>query len=105
MQCKALTELTNAQKEDLDVALDQMTQDTLDQRLNELYWKSSMTIDEIVDDLGVGRNTLYSAVMPFNSGVACPNCGETLVFTNRTNRASGTAVCASCGVESAISGS
>ncbi len=66
------------------------------EKVNELYWNSERTVDEIVDELGIGRNTLYSAVRPQPTGASCPDCGEGLVFTNRSNRTSSTATCSGC---------
>jgi hypothetical protein len=73
-----------------------------DSRLNDLYWNSSRTIDEIVDELSVGRNTLYSSIRPYPSGMPCSTCGEIVVFTNRTNRAAGAGICESCGMETIV---
>lgn len=77
---------------------DDPTPDVTTERLNQLYWNSSRTIDEIIGDLGVGRHTLYASIQPFEAGEACTSCGEMLFFTNRTHRASGTADCLVCGV-------
>jgi len=84
-----------------DRKMDEMT----NERLNELYWTSSRTIDEIVEELGIGRNSLYALVEPLDAGSGCSVCPEQLVFTNRTNRAAGTALCISCGNEMVIVGS
>lgn len=68
-------------------------------RINDLYWNSDQTVDQIVEDLGIGRNTLYSSVRPQPAGANCPDCGQELVFTNRSNRSADTAACRGCGVE------
>jgi transcription elongation factor Elf1 len=68
----------------------------LTERINDRYWNSESTVGEISKDLEVGRNTLYAAVKPISSGSSCPECGEETVFTNRTNRSAGAAVCRSC---------
>lgn len=70
--------------------------------INELYWNSENTVDEIVETLGIGRNTLYSSVRPQPAGASCPDCGRPLVFTNRSNRSSGTATCQACGMETEV---
>jgi len=71
-------------------------------QLNQLYWSSSQTIDEILDEMGIGRNTLYTLLDPAPAGLDCPTCVDYMVFTNRTNRASGTAVCLVCGIEGTV---
>jgi hypothetical protein len=76
--------------------------DVSDSRLNDLYWNSSRTIDEIVDELSVGRNTLYSSITPASSGMTCSSCGGVVVFTNRTNRAAGSGLCQACGMETIV---
>ena len=79
------------------------SESSIGENINELYWNSDRTVEEIVDDLGIGRNTLYSAVRPQPAGASCPDCGQGLVFTNRSNRTSATATCRSCGLESDLS--
>lgn len=74
----------------------------IESRLNQLYWNSGRTIDEIVEDLGVSRNLLYSSIDPIPAGSLCPMCTGMLVFTNRTSRASGSGTCESCGMESEV---
>ena len=64
--------------------------------INELYWNSDHTVDEIVSELGIGRNTLYSSVEPQPAGASCPDCGTRLVYTNRSNRSSEMATCRDC---------
>jgi hypothetical protein len=83
------------------MALDQTMNDST--RLNDLYWSSSRTIDEIIGELGIEKKALYTLIQPLDAGQGCATCREHLVFTNRTNRASGTAVCVSCGSEALIS--
>jgi len=73
--------------------------DSLADRINELYWESDQTVDEIVDELGIGRNTLYSAVRPQPAGANCPHCGAPAMYTNRSNRNANTATCSGCGSE------
>lgn len=77
----------------------QTSESSTGETINQLYWDSDRTVDEIVDELGIGRNTLYSAVRPQPAGASCPDCGEGLVFTNRSNRSSSTATCRTCGRE------
>ncbi|MEX2571126.1 MAG: hypothetical protein WD737_07450 [Gemmatimonadota bacterium] len=82
---------------------DRIAEQTHDEALNDFYWNSSRTIDEIVDELGVGRNTLYSTIRPQPTGMNCQTCGDGIVYTNRTNRASGTGTCVVCQKEVTVS--
>lgn len=70
------------------------------ERANDLYWSSDMTVDEIVDDLGVSRSSLYAAIEPIPAGLVCTDCNERMVYTNRTARDRGFASCPACGRES-----
>lgn len=73
-----------------DPALDQADQ---------LYWNSAHRVDDIASELGLGRSALYAAIHPMSAGADCPRCGRPMVFTNRTNRTAGRAVCSSCGTQ------
>jgi hypothetical protein len=72
------------------------------EQVNRLYWTSNQTVDEITDRLGISRNSVYSSIRPTPAGHNCTECGERLVFTNRTNRAAGTATCTHCSTEQAV---
>lgn len=66
------------------------------ERANDLYWNSADTVDKIAEQLGMSRNALYASVRPEPVGEDCPDCGEGLVFPNRTSRAAGQAMCLAC---------
>lgn len=68
-------------------------------RVNELYWDSDTSVEEIVKELDISRRALYTAVRPVSAGRSCQECGERMVFANRTRRESGAATCLSCGAE------
>lgn len=78
------------------------TERELNERLNDLYWNSDLTIDEIVADLGISRNALYAGLEPIRAGGTCAVCGGAFVFPNRTHRAAGTGTCEQCGTESGV---
>src|SRR5690606_37190898 len=61
----------------------------LDTRLNHLYWSTDRTVEQILNELSLARSALYASIEPVPAGMACSSCGEVVVFTNRTNRASG----------------
>ncbi len=71
--------------------------DAQHERANRMYWNSSETVDRIAEQLGMSRNALYSSVRPAPAGVVCPDCGDELVFPNRTSRLAGRALCVSTG--------
>lgn len=68
------------------------------ERVNDLYWASDRTVDEIVADLAIGRSTLYAALEPLPIGVVC-DCGGAFAFANRMSRSAGRAFCIDCGAE------
>jgi len=69
------------------------------ERANELYWNSARTVDEIVKELKISRGALYAAVRPQDAATSCPECGDAMVFTNRSNREAHAATCSSCATE------
>jgi predicted RNA-binding Zn-ribbon protein involved in translation (DUF1610 family) len=71
-------------------------------RINELYWQSAFTIDQILDQVGSTRSQLYTAILPVSADSPCPTCAEILVFTNRTSRSSRRASCPGCGLEAQL---
>src|SRR5690606_24890865 len=77
-------------------------EDALPAQLNELYWHSGQSIEEIVRSAGVTRNRLYTSVKPLSSGVECGSCGGDLQFVNRRSRLAGVAVCSACGSEASV---
>lgn len=84
-------------------AIDSTPHSTLEQA-NELYWNSERTVEEITRELRLGRSTLYAGVRPIPAGMACPDCADPMVFTNRSNRDAGTATCPACTVEAHVTG-
>ena len=70
--------------------------DARQERANRLYWNSSETVDRIAGQLGMSRNSLYSAVRPAPAGVECPDCDGELVYPNRSSRLAGRALCLAC---------
>ena len=71
----------------------------LRKKLNRLYWSSDRSVNQIADDLGISKGTLYEVVEPAGSGLGCPECGEQLVYPNRTARDRGSLTCPECGLE------
>lgn len=73
--------------------------DGLAPRANELYWDSDVGVNQIAEDLGISKGSLYDMVRPLPSGLPCPRCGEEMVFPNRTARERGFLSCPDCGLE------
>lgn len=71
----------------------------LAQEANRLYWDSDRSVNQIADDLGMSKGTLYDVVEPRPAGVACPHCGQEMSYPNRTARDRGFLDCTACGFE------
>ena len=64
--------------------------------LNRLYWDSDDSVGDIADRFDLSRRALYDVIEPQPTGYACPECGDELVFRNRTARDTGEAECLAC---------
>lgn len=82
----------------------EQTIDDLHREANDLYWNSADTVDEVAVRLGMSRNALYASIRPAAAPGACTTCGDTLVFANRSSRASGQATCSGCSATVRIPG-
>jgi predicted RNA-binding Zn-ribbon protein involved in translation (DUF1610 family) len=75
--------------------------------LDELYWGTTLTIQEIGDRLGLttdNRTTteLWRLVAPVEAGAMCPYCGADLLYRNRQRRKVGRAECEHCAHDTGI---
>jgi predicted RNA-binding Zn-ribbon protein involved in translation (DUF1610 family) len=70
-------------------------------RANKLYWGSDMSVNQIAEELDLSKGTLYGLIRPRPAGLACPSCGEELVYPNRTARERAMVACSICGWEGA----
>lgn len=68
-------------------------------KANELYWESDESVNQIAEDLELSKGTLYSVIQPLPTGLACPECGDELLYPNRTARERGMVGCPTCGFE------
>jgi hypothetical protein len=66
---------------------------------NRLYWESDRSVNQIGEDLDLSKGVLYSLLEAFPAGLPCPDCGEEMVFPNRTARDKGFLACPECGME------
>ena len=63
---------------------------------NELYWRSEQSVNQIAEAMDLSKSGLYALVRPLPAGRACPECGEGLVFPNRTTEHKAIASCPEC---------
>ena len=73
--------------------------DGTDDRANELYWGSDLSVNQIAETLDLSKGALYEMIRPLPAAVACPDCGTEAVHPNRTAHERGLVVCLSCGWE------
>lgn len=73
-----------------------------ERRANDLYWTSDESVNQIAEELDLSKGTLYGLIRPLPTGLACPDCGEELLFANRTARERSMVSCALCGWEGEV---
>ena len=78
---------------------DQADQDALYEEANHLYWESEESVNHIGEVLGLSKGVLYGLIDALPAGLPCPECGEEMVFPNRTARDKGFLACSECGKE------
>lgn len=87
--------MVQVREEDTEMAYRVQTVASME-NLNDLYWQGDESVAGLMERLGITRSTLYAAVEPLPADSPCPRCGGELVFTNRSARAAGRAVCSEC---------
>jgi hypothetical protein len=73
--------------------------DALSEEANRLYWESDESVNQIGEKMGLSKGVLYGLIAPIPAGLPCPECGEEMVFPNRTAREKGFLACPDCGME------
>lgn len=68
-----------------------------DDRANELYWSSGLSVNQIAEALDLSKGALYEMIRPLAASVACPSCGAEAVHPNRTAKEKGLIACPECG--------
>ena len=63
---------------------------------NELYWRSGQSVNQIADAMDLSKSGLYALIRPLPAERICPECGEGLVYPNRTTEHKGIASCLEC---------
>lgn len=76
-------------------------EDAQEHEAHQLYWYSDASVNQIAEELGVSKGRLYGYIRPLPSGLACPECGTEMVYSNRTAREQGVLSCPECGYEEA----
>lgn len=66
---------------------------------NRLYWKTDRSVNQIAEDLGVSKGSLYGMVRSLSAGIPCPECGEEMGYAHRTAHEKGRVVCPECELE------
>lgn len=74
-------------------------QDSLSTEANSLYWESDQSVNQIGEELDLSKGVLYGLIVPLPAGLPCPQCGQEMVFPNRTAREKGFLACPDCGME------
>lgn len=70
-----------------------------DDRANELYWGSDMSVNQIAEALDLSKGALYEMIRPLPASVVCPRCSTETEHTNRTAKERGLVACPWCGWE------
>jgi hypothetical protein len=70
-----------------------------DDRANELYWGSDLSVNQIAEELDLSKGALYGLIRPLAAAAGCPACGTELVHPNRTAKERGVVECPACGWE------
>lgn len=73
--------------------------DPIEARVNDLYWDSDASVNDIADQLDLSKGSLYAMIRPLPANVPCPECGDVLRYANRTARDKDFLTCPSCGLE------
>ncbi len=71
---------------------------------NELYWRSGQSVNQIAEAMDLSKSGLYDLIRPLPADRACPECGEGLVFPNRTTEHKSIASCPECDYVDGASG-
>ncbi|HIF08340.1 MAG TPA: hypothetical protein EYQ64_15800 [Gemmatimonadetes bacterium] len=65
-------------------------------RATELYWRSAQSVNQIAETMDLSKSGLYALIRPMQADRPCPECGEGLIFPNRTAQQKGIGSCLEC---------
>ncbi|UCC72182.1 MAG: hypothetical protein JSV86_17720 [Gemmatimonadota bacterium] len=71
-------------------------------KANQLYWGTSKAAGHLAEQLSVSRSKFYALIEPLRLDVECPECGEPLTFSSRSDREAGRGRCPECGAVAEI---
>jgi hypothetical protein len=71
-------------------------------RATELYWRSGESVNKIAEAMDLSKSGLYTLIRPLPAERPCPECGEGLVFPNRTARQKDVGSCFECEYEDGV---
>lgn len=66
------------------------------ERVNQLYWDSGRSVNQIADELDLSKGALYGVIRAQPSGLGCPLCGAEVGYPNRTAKDRGSLECPTC---------
>jgi hypothetical protein len=66
------------------------------ERVNELYWDTGRSVNQIADELDLSKGALYGVIRPQQAGLGCPLCGAEVGYPNRTAKDRGSLECPTC---------
>lgn len=72
------------------------------QEVNDLYWGSELSVNQIADKLDLSKGRLYQMISPKPTGRSCPSCGTEADYPNRTAKEKGVVLCSACGFEGTV---
>ena len=67
-----------------------------DDRVNELYWGSDKSANQIAEELDLSKGAFYAMIRPLASALSCPRCGHEVTHSNRTAKERGQVDCHAC---------
>jgi hypothetical protein len=79
----------------------EVTPDAID-RVNQLYWDSGRSVNQIAEELDLSKGALYGVIRPQPSGLGCPLCGAEVGFPNRTAKDRGSLECSTCAWDGSV---
>lgn len=75
------------------------TETELAYEANRRYWDTDASVNQIAEEMGLSKSSLYGVIDHLGTGLACPECSSELVFANRTARDRGMVSCSRCTFE------
>ncbi|MGD2153299.1 MAG: hypothetical protein PVG79_08515 [Gemmatimonadales bacterium] len=71
-------------------------------KANQLYWGTAKPAGRLAEELGISRSKFYGLIEPLSLDAECPDCGEPLTFSSRSDREANRGRCPACGAVAQI---